>query len=123
VESVQQQLSGLGLLTAQERQTFRQQMNQAGSAEDRAQVRAEHQALILQRTRDFGVGGAFGPDGDSQQARTRYMLMQLTTEQDRLAFHQRMRDAATEQERDRIREEFHEQLRDRAREMGVDFDG
>ncbi|HEY9091795.1 hypothetical protein [Parasphingorhabdus sp.] len=45
---------------------------------------------------------------------------QMLTEQERIQFHQRIRSAANEQERARIRTEHQEMIRDRAGNFGVD---
>lgn len=44
---------------------------------------------------------------------------QLMTEQERAEHRQRMRDAATAQERERLRREHHERMQQRAAERGV----
>lgn len=43
---------------------------------------------------------------------------QLMTQQERSQYRQRMRDAQTAQERDRIRQEHHEQMKERAKAQG-----
>lgn len=121
VEQVaQDQLSGLSLLTSTERAQFRSEMQQAGSQEERNRIRAEHQATIQERAQELGVDAPFGQSSSSAM-RSRYMMTQLMTDQERLEFHQRMRTAQTQEERQQMRNELHEQMRQRAQEMGVDL--
>jgi hypothetical protein len=107
-----------GLLTEEERARFRLQMQQATSDAERARVRAEHRQQIQGRAGEMGIG--FGPDGVSAQSREAYMLGQMLTDQERLRFHAQMRQAATAQERERLREEIHEMLRERLRQSALE---
>lgn len=45
--------------------------------------------------------------------------VQLMTQQERLVYRNRMREAKTEAEREQIRAQHHEQMRERARKRGV----
>lgn len=103
-----------GLLTDEERTRFRQQMQQASSEEERARIRAEHRRQIRERAEQMGV--AIGPNGVGPQGGDAYMLGQMLTDQERLRFHEQMRQATSAQERDRLRQELHEMLRQRLRE-------
>ncbi|WP_414977002.1 hypothetical protein [Brevundimonas sp.] len=102
------------LLTEGERAQFHQQMQQATSDAERAQVRSEHRQQIRDRAEQMGID--FGPDGVRTQSRDAYMLGQMLTDQERLRFHEQMRQAETAQERSRLREELQEMLRERLRE-------
>lgn len=44
---------------------------------------------------------------------------QIMTQQERLEYRNRMREAATQEEREQIRVQHHEQMRERAKERGV----
>lgn len=102
------------LLTDGERAQFRQQMQQATTEAERTRIRAEHRQQIRERAEQIGVG--LGGDGVRTQSRETYMLSQMLTDQERLRFHEQMRQADSAQERDRLREELHEMLRERLRE-------
>jgi len=99
------------LLTDEERSRFRQQMQQATSDAERTRVRAEHRQQIRERAEEMGV--EIGPDGVSTRSREAYMLGQMLTDQERLRFHEQMRQATSAEERERLREELHEMLRQR----------
>ncbi|MBU3973525.1 MAG: hypothetical protein KKE42_06980, partial [Alphaproteobacteria bacterium] len=99
------------LLTDEERTRFRQQMQQATSDAERTRVRAEHRQQIRERAEEMGV--EIGPDGVSTRSREAYMLGQMLTDQERLRFHEQMRQATSAEERERLREELHEMLRQR----------
>ena len=43
----------------------------------------------------------------------------MMTQQERLEYHNRLREAKTQEERERISAQHHEQMRERARERGV----
>ena len=53
------------------------------------------------------------------QTRTRIYGSQLMTNQERVEYRARMRDAKTAEEREQIRNEHHEQMKVRAKERGV----
>ncbi|MFN3553639.1 MAG: hypothetical protein ACK4UL_11070 [Novosphingobium meiothermophilum] len=118
--NIEGQLSGWQMLTEQERQQFHQRMRNATTEQERQRVRAENQEMIRERARNFGVDAPFGPERAGSGQRDGYYLAQALTEQERLQFHQRMRNATTEQERARIRTEMQTMARERARDMGVD---
>jgi hypothetical protein len=48
---------------------------------------------------------------------------QLMTERERSAYRERMRAAATDQDRDRLRRQHHDEMQERARERGVTLSG
>ncbi|MGD9810123.1 MAG: hypothetical protein AB7U35_02160 [Sphingobium sp.] len=124
---VDDQLTSLSLLSAAERDQFRNQMRSATTAEERNRIRAEHQNTIQERARVLGVQAPGGPgmgvgagNGAGMQARGGYMLMQMLNEQERAQFFNRLRTAQTAQELQQIRNEMHAMARERAHEMGVD---
>lgn len=100
-----------GLLSEEERARFRLQMQQATSDAERARIRADHRRQIRERAEEMGI--ALGPNGVGAQSQEAYMMGQMLTDQERLRFHEQMRQAATAQERDRLREDLHEMLRER----------
>ena len=103
-----------GLLGEEERARFRLQMQQATSDAEQARVRAEHRQQIRERAEEMGI--TLGPDGVGAQSQEAYMMGQMLTDQERLRFHEQMRQAATAQERDRLREDLYEMLRERLRQ-------
>lgn len=71
------------------------------------------------------IGFAFAADQKTMQEQTQTRMeepiygSQLMTEQERIEYRTRMRTAATEEERERIRNEHHERMKERAREQGM----
>jgi hypothetical protein len=53
------------------------------------------------------------------QQQDRIYGSQLMTQQERLEYRTRMREATSAEEREQIRKEHHEQMRERAREQGI----
>lgn len=120
---VEGQIASWQLLSDQERMQFHDRMMQAKTEQDRNQVRSQYQAMIRQRARDLGVDAPFGPQRPGSGMRNGYYLAQMLTEQERLQFHQRMQQATSAEERNRIRSEMQTTARERAREMGIDVPG
>ena len=116
-QAIEGSLSSWELLTNTERQQFQQQMRAARTEQERNTTREQHRATITARARDLGVDAPFGPAG----SRPGYAVARMLTEEERLQFHQRMRSASTEAERQRLRNQMQETARERAREMGVDI--
>lgn len=56
-----------------------------------------------------------GPGSDGEQV----YGSQIMTQQERLEYRNRMREATTQEEREQIRVQHHEQMRERAKERGV----
>lgn len=115
------------LLTAQERQTFRSQMEAAKTAEERRKVREAHRAMLEQRAKERGVtlaapedgrgrgdrhGAGHGPRGDGPMG-------QLFTQAERDQMRERMHAAQTADERQRIRDEYRTLAEQRAKEKGI----
>ena len=101
------------MMSPTERAAFRQQMQNAGSAEERATVRAEHRAVIRERATANGMGAPgpaiFGGRMMSQRERQKYQ--------------KRLADAETADERRRIMEKHMDRMRDRARDQPRDGTG
>ncbi|WP_338466157.1 hypothetical protein RXV95_11305 [Novosphingobium sp. ZN18A2] len=117
---VEGQIASWQLLDDGERMQFHNRMMQAKSQEERNRIRTEYQQTIRQRAGDLGVDAPFGPQRSGSGMRDGYYLAQMLTEQERAQFHQRMRQAGSAEERNRIRTEMQTTARERAREMGID---
>jgi Skp family chaperone for outer membrane proteins len=118
--NVEGQIASWQLLSDQERQQFHNRIMQATTAEERNRIRSEYQNMIQQRASDLGVAAPFGPMRAGSGTRDGYFLAQTLTQQERLQFHQRMRQAATNEERNQIRTEMQTTARERAQEMGIE---
>lgn len=62
---------------------------------------------------------AAGPTGTAYAQEPPVYGRELMTEQERLEYQERMRAAASEEEREQIRSEHHARMQERAKEMGV----
>jgi hypothetical protein len=125
------------LMTAQERENFRKQMEQATTAEERQKVRDAHRAAIEQRAKDQGVtlagprGPGYGPgaggpgygrgDGRGPGAGPRAdgPYSQLFSAEERDRFRDQMRSAQTVEERQKLRDEHRALAETRAKEKGI----
>ena len=71
----------------------------------------------------LSIGIVFAADQDRTQLRTESQQQiygsSLMTEQERNSYRERMRNAKTAEERERIRNEHHEQMKQRAKSRGV----
>lgn len=121
------------LMTAQERENFRQQMQQATTAEERQKVREAHRAALEQRAKEQGVtlagprGGSYGPGaggpghgrgpGAGPRADGPYSHLFSAEERDR--FRDQMRSAQTVEERQQLRDEHRGLAETRAKEKGI----
>jgi hypothetical protein len=114
------------LLTTEERETFRRQMREAATPEDREQVRAAQRAMVEQRARDKGVtlaapgrvGGHLpghrpGKSGDDGP------MGQLFTPAERDQMRSRMQAAQTAEARQQVRGEYRALAETRAKEKGI----
>lgn len=120
-QNVDGQLASWQLLSTQERQQLHNRIQAAANEQERNQIRSEYQNMVRQRARDLGVDAPFGPERTGSGARDGYYLAQMLTEQERLQFHERMRNANSEQERNRIRTEMRTMARQRAADLGIDM--
>jgi hypothetical protein len=123
------------LMTAQERENFRKQMEQATTAEERQKVRDAHRAAIEQRAKEQGVtlagprGPGYGPgagghgrgDGRGPGAGPRAdgPYSQLFSAEERDRFRDQMRSAQTVEERQKLRDEHRALAETRAKEKGI----
>jgi hypothetical protein len=125
------------LMTAQERENFRKQMEQATTAEERQKVRDAHRAAMEQRAKEQGVplagprGPGYGPgaggpgygrgDGRGPGAGPRAdgPYSQLFSVEERDRFRDQMRSAQTAEERQKMRDEHRALAETRAKEKGI----
>ena len=107
------EIYGSELMTARERNQYRERLQQAPNAEAREQVRAEHQQQMQLRAKERGVslkptseGPIYGRD-----------LMSL---EERNQFRAQIREAGSEEERRQIMAQHREEIQARAKARGVD---
>jgi hypothetical protein len=98
------EIAGNRMLTAEERNRFTERMQSATSEGEREQIRQEHRNMIL--TRAQAAKGM----SDDQIAGHR-----MLTAEERNRFTERMQSAASEGEREQIREETRSMILERAR--------
>jgi hypothetical protein len=99
---------GSQLMTREERNEYRRRIEAMSSVQDWARFRAEHQNRMLARARERNA-----------DLEAPYYGQQLITDQEREQLRERLRNAASEQERARIRAENREQIQQRAREYQI----
>jgi len=100
---------GSQLMTAEERNRYRETLNQATNDAERARIREEHQRTIQARAKSQGAN--IDPPVYGQH---------MMTVEERQRFTRRLQDAANEGEREMIRNEHRQFIQQRARELGVD---
>ncbi len=94
-------LPGVTLAADQERDRDRDQMG----AQMGEQMQEQHEAM----------------SGDERMMRRQVFGWQLMTPKEREEFRNRMRNAKTQEERERVRAENHERMKQRAQAQGLDF--
>jgi hypothetical protein len=104
-----QDMYGSHLMSAEERQRYRDRLQNAANDREWAQLRAEHQEEMQARARAQGV--ELEPPIYGQH---------MMTMEERNRFATRMQDARGETEREMIRNEHREFIRSRARELGME---
>lgn len=135
------------LMTQQERDAFRKQMEQATTVEERQRIRDAHRAAIEQRAKERGVqlgqpgrgpgyepGPGYGPRdgfgprdgygprdgrGPGYGPRADGVYNQVFTPAERERFAERMREAQTAEQRQAIRDEVRTLADARAKELGI----
>ena len=100
---------GAELMSAQERDQYRQQLQSAKNDQEWARLRAQHEEQIRARATQRGV--SLPPPVYGQ-----YMLTAQETER----YRRRVENARDEQARARVRAEHEEMVRERARELGLE---
>jgi hypothetical protein len=99
---------GQEMMTAEERERYRQQLNNAHNDREWSQMRAEHQREMQARAKAQGRQldpPVFGEHMMTMEERNRYT--------------QRIQAAGTEEERTRIQQEHQQMMMQRARELGI----
>jgi hypothetical protein len=102
---------GEQIMTAGERQQYRDALRAASDEQDRARVRAEHDAMIQARARELGVDLPAPLYGQ-----------QLMTAEEQVRFRERLQAATSDRQRNQIFAEHREQMQARAREYGYPVD-
>jgi hypothetical protein len=100
---------GSQMMTAEERSQYRETLNQAQNDAERAMIREEHQRTMQDRARSQGTDLA--PPIYGQH---------MMTMEEQQRFTRRMQDAASDGEREVIRNEHRQFIQQRARELGID---
>jgi hypothetical protein len=100
---------GAELMSAQERDQYRQQLQNAKNDQEWARLRAQHEEQIRARATQRGV--SLPPPVYGQ-----YMLTAQETER----YRRRVENARDEQARAQVRAEHEEMVRERARELGLE---
>ena len=97
------------LMSAEERERYRKQLQNAANDREWARLRAEHHREIRARARAEGVD--LEPPAYGEH---------MMTMEEKARFTMRMREAGGEAEREMIRNEHREFIRERARELGME---
>ena len=100
---------GAQMMTAEERNRYREMLNQAENDAERARIREAHQRTMQARAKSQGAD--LEPPVYGQH---------MMTSEERQRFVRRTQDAANEGERESIRNEHRQFIQQRARELGVD---
>ena len=103
-----QGMYGHQMMTAEERERYRERLANAGSDREWSQIRAEHQREMQARAKTQG-----------RQLDPPIFGEHMMTMEERRRYAQRMQAAATDAERAQIREEHQQQMMQRAEEMGI----
>jgi hypothetical protein len=101
------------LLTPEERDAYRKQMQEAKTPEERAKIRDAHRAEMQKRADAQGIA-LQGPRGEP-----RLYGGDLMTPEERNAYIEKMRAARTPEERLKLRDEHRAEMQKRAKEKGV----
>lgn len=104
---------GYQMMTPAERDEMRQKMAGAKTASERTKLRDEHHAQMVKRAEDQGVT-LMGRRGDPQ-----LYGQQLMTPAERTAHMEKMRSAATREERIKLRDGHRAEMQQRAKEKGI----
>jgi len=101
---------GRELLSAEERNEYRRQMQNASSAEERRRIEEQHREMVLSRAKERGVN--VQPPGRGIYGGA------LMTVEERNEYRERLRSMDSEADRQRFIAEHREEMRSRAREQG-----
>ena len=100
---------GGDLMTTEEQERYRERLERAESDAEWARIREEHQKEIQARAKRQGV--ELDPPVYGQH---------MMTAEERQRYERRLRDAASDGERERIQSEHRKFIQSRARELGID---
>ena len=103
-----QGMYGHEMMTAEERERYRERLASAGNDREWSQMRAEHQREMQARAK--AQGRQLDPPVFGQH---------MMTMEERNRYTQRMQSAKTDAERARIQQEHQQQMMQRAEEMGI----
>jgi len=103
------EIYGHEMMSAEQRNQYRDRLSAAQSDKEWAQLRAEHQVEIQTRARS--QGGELDPPVLGEH---------MMTTKERNRYEDRLARASSDAQRNRIREEHQILIRDRARELGID---
>jgi len=99
---------GHEMMTAEERERYRERLSSAGSDREWSQIRAEHQREMQARAKAQG-----------RQLDPPIFGEHMMTMEERNRYTQRMQAVKTDAERARIQQEHQQQMMQRAEEMGI----
>ena len=99
---------GHQMMTAEERERYRQQLDSAANDREWSRMRAEHQREMQARAKAQG-----------RQLDPPIFGQHMMTMEERKRYTERMQAAKTDAERARIREEHQQQMMQRAEELGI----
>ena len=103
-----QGMYGHEMMTAEERERYRERLSNAGSDREWSRIRAEHQREMQARAKAQG-----------RQLEQPVFGQHMMTLEERNRYTQRMQSATTDAERVRIQQEHQQQMMQRAQEMGI----
>ena len=103
-----QAMYGHEMMTAEERERYRERLANAGSDREWSRIRAEHQREMQARAKAQG-----------KQIEPPVFGQHMMTMEERNRYTQRMQSATTDAERARIQQEHQQQMMQRAQEMGI----
>jgi len=110
---------GPQLLSAEERNQYRDRMRAATTPEERATLRKDMRAAMEQRAREKGVTAPHGHNRHHSARNKEGSRPQLFTPEERQQYRDKMRAATTPEERATLRQQTRELAEQRARDRGV----
>ncbi len=117
-EGPRQAHPGPQLLSAEEREKFRQRMRTAKTPEERSALRKEMHGAMEQRAKEKGVTLPRGPEAHPGAGKDGGRP-QLFTAEERTQYRDKMRAAKTPEERAVLRKQMRELTEQRAKEKGI----
>jgi len=101
------------LMTQEERDAYRKQMQEAKTPEERTKIRDAHRAEMQKRAEAQGI------PLEGRGGQPRLYGAELMTPEERDAYIEKMRSAKTQEERRKLRDEHRAEMQKRAKEKGV----